>query len=595
METDRRNTAVWLLRPLLPAAFALLLFGCTTGGVVAGAGEDAAAEGDPPRPVNVVEPVGQRSSYGNFLAGRFAERQRDYGRAAAALNRALEENPENTDLARRAFYVSLQAGRTDTALSLARQLEVAGVQVATAQILLASQSIKAGDVPAAMSRLEAIERSDLARYSVPMALAWAHVGAGETDGALAALAPLEKATGFEMLRRLHEGLINDLAGRADAAEAAFKISLGDDPATAPVRVVRAYGRFLERQGRTKEAASLYESHGGQDSDTMLFEEAKARVAAGSVPESIVTGAVDGLAESFFDIASVLPKDRAGEIVLLYVRLALYLEPDFPLAQLLLGEVLDNFRRYGEAAEIYRDIDPDSPYGWVARLRLADNLYDTDKLEDAVSVLRAMSTARAERSDALIRLGNILRYEERYAEAIEAYDEAVARRGELRQADWTLLYSRGIALERNGQWDLAEADFLKALEFEPEQPFVLNYLGYSWVEKGLNLDRAKEMLERAVAQRQDDGYVVDSMGWALYKLGDFEGAVSHLERAVALRSQDPVINDHLGDAYWRVGRVEEARIQWRRVLELESEEELVGIVREKLEVGLPARGAGENDG
>ncbi|MEE8445537.1 MAG: tetratricopeptide repeat protein [Alphaproteobacteria bacterium] len=594
METDRRNIAAWLPRPILPAALAFLLSGCATGDL-AGAGEDEAAQSDPPPSLNVVEPVGQRSPYGNFLAGRFAERQRDYDRAAMALNRALEETPDNTGLARRAFYVSLQAGRIDVALSLARRREEAGIHVATAQILLAAHSIKTNDIVAATSRLEAMERSDLARYSVPMALAWALVGAGETDGALEALAPLEKATGFEMLRRLHEGLINDIAGRADAAEAAFRISLGDDPARAPVRMVRAYGGFLERQGRSSEASALYDSRSGRNTDSLLFEEAKARVAAGRPPEPIVAGAADGLAESFFDIASVLPKDRAGEIVLIYVRLALYLNPDFPLAQLLLGEVLDNFERYGEAIEIYRNIDPDSPYGWVARLRLADNLYDTEELEEAVSVLRAMSGQRQDRADALIRLGNILRYEEHFAEAIEAYDEAVRRRGELREGDWTLLYSRGIALERNDQWERAEADFLKALEFEPEQPFVLNYLGYSWVEKGMNLDRAKEMLERAVAQRKDDGYVVDSMGWALYKLGDYDGAVSHLERAVALRSQDPVINDHLGDAYWRVGRTKEARIQWRRVLGLEPEEDLAGTIREKLEAGLPAPGTVENDG
>ena len=201
----------------------------------------------------------------------------------------------------------------------------------------------------------------------------------------------------------------------------------------------------------------------------------------------------------------------------------------------------------------------------------------------------------ERSDALIRLGNILRYQERYEEAVDAYDQAVERIGEIGRDNWTLLYSRGIALERAGQWDRAEADLLKALELQPDQPFIMNYLGYSWVEQGKNLAVARKMLERAVAQRPDDGYIVDSIGWALYKLGELAEAVRHLERAVALRPQDPVINDHLGDAYWRVGRSGEARIQWQRVLGLNPDDDLRRQIDAKLKDGLPRQNSGGSGG
>lgn len=543
-------------------------------------------------PANFIEPSGQRSPFGNFLAGRFAERQRDFGQAATALARALEENPDNLALMRQTFYVSLEAGQMRTALRLASRLEEARLDVPVGQLLLATESARRGEYEAALRRLEPMDRSsDLAQLSVPLALAWANIGARDTVGALAATASLNSSGGFALLRQLHEGLIHDLTGRPDAAETAYLRALGGDPANAPVRVVRALGNFLERQGRIEEARAIYTAYGGTTADELLFAEAMKRLDGQQRPEPLVASALEGLAESYFDIASVLPKDRAGEVVLIYVRMALYLKPDFPLAQLLLGEVLDSFGQYEEAAKVYRTVDPAGAYGWAARLRLADDLYDLGDSDAAIRLLREMGRQRTERSDALVRLGNILRYEERYDEAVDAYDAAFERMPEEEPANWLLFYSRGIALERSGQWERAEADFLKALQLEPNQPFVLNYLGYSWVERGKNLQQARAMLENAVAQRQDDGYIVDSMGWALYKLGEYANAVNYLERAVALRPQDPVINDHLGDAYWRVGRTKEARIQWRRVLGLDPEAEVAETVNRKLREGLPAAGAG----
>ncbi len=582
------------LRRIVPATLAAALAACADAGP---AQTPANAIGpDPDFPSNFVEPVGQRSPFGNFLAGRFAERERDFARAATALQRALEENPNDLALLRRTFYVTLEAGQLPTALKLARQLDESGLDVPVAQLLLAAESVRRGDYDGARRRLEPIDRSsDLARLSVPLALAWTHFGDGRANAAIAALDALDEAGGLSLLRELHAGFIYDALGRPAAAETAYREALGGDATTAPVRVVRALGGFLERHGKRDEARDLYESYGGGGTDALLFADAIARMDEGRVPEPLVANAVDGLAESFFDIASVLPKERAGEVVLVYVRMALHLRPDFPLAKLLLGEVLDSFRRYADAVEVYRSIDPDGAYGWVARLRMADDLYDLGDVEAAIATLRQMGRERPERSDALVRLGNILRYEERYDEAIVAYDAAVRRLGEVRRENWTLLYSRGISLERAGQWDRAETDLLRALELEPDQPFVLNYLGYSWVEQGKNLHEARRMLERAVAQRQDDGYIVDSMGWALFKLGEFQNAVNYLERAVALRPQDPVINDHLGDAYWRVGRRDEARIQWRRVLGLKPEDRVADEVRRKLERGLPPVGAPQASG
>jgi tetratricopeptide (TPR) repeat protein len=567
---------------------AAILFGCSPGNSGDAAPED-------PRRLNVIEPSGQRSPYGNYLAGRFAEKMRDFERASVSLFRALEENPDDPALMRRAFFLSFEAGRMDMALQLAHRLDADGTRISSVQLLLAAESMKNGDYPATVRRLETMDREDLARFAVPLALAWAHAGSGQTDNALAALSPLDTDSGFALMRQLHEGLINDVAGRVDDADAAYRAAMGTEPGSAPNRVVRAYGNYLERHGGADRARPIYQLYGGTGADSLVIGDALKRVAENGIPEPLVADAAQGMAEGFFDIASVLPIERAGEFILIYVRMALYLRPDFPLAQLLMGDVFDEFGQYQEAADVYGAIEPDSAYGWVARLRLADDYFDLGDAEAAVALLRKMSRERPERSDALIRLGNILRYQERYDEAVDAYDLAVERIGDVGRDDWTLLYSRGIALERAGDWDRAEADLLKALELQPEQPFILNYLGYSWVERGENLEVARKMLERAVARRPDDGYIVDSMGWALYKLGEFAGAVTHLERAVALRPQDAVINDHLGDAYWRVGRFGEARIQWQRVLGLDPDDDLRRRIDDKLNDGLTPQKEGRGGG
>ncbi|MGH6929358.1 MAG: tetratricopeptide repeat protein, partial [Dongiaceae bacterium] len=341
--------------------------------------------------------------------------------------------------------------------------------------------------------------------------------------------------------------------------------------------------FHQRQNHADRAQAVYDKFRGAYPDNPLLPVLLERKE--STP--VIASAREGLAEAFFDLASILYQEEARDMAMVYTRLALDLRPDFPAAQVLLGDLMAADRHYDAAVAVYKSVEQKSPFGWQARLALADSLNRIERTQEAVTLLEEMGKERQDSADAPMMLGDILRGAERFSEASKAYEDAMARIGELKPQHWSLLYYRGITYERSNQWDRAEADFQKALEFEPDQPYVLNYLAYSWVDKGKNYDRALTMLNKAVEQKPEDGYIVDSLGWVYYRLGKYDLAVEQLERAIELVPQDPVINDHLGDAYWRVGRHNEARFQWRRALNLEPEKDQIAPIESKLEKGLPA--------
>jgi Flp pilus assembly protein TadD len=299
----------------------------------------------------------------------------------------------------------------------------------------------------------------------------------------------------------------------------------------------------------------------------------------------VGSATDGLAEGLFDLGSIMNQGETMDLGLIYARLALFLKPNFPSAEMLVADILEAQRRPAEALAINEKIDRGSVYGWSARVRTAADLEALGRTDEAIAELKTMAAERPDRPQPLIQLGDLLRAKSRYPEAVEAYDGAAARLDADAAKVWNFYYSRGVALERAGDWRRAEQDLKKALELQPDQPLILNYLGYSWVDKGENLTEALQMIERAVQLRPNDGYIVDSLGWAHYRLGDYAKATEYLERAIELRPQDPTINDHLGDSYWRNGRTSEARSQWRRALLFGPEANEVKAIENKLDKGL----------
>ncbi len=528
------------------------------------------------------------SASGKYLAGRYARRSRDFGTAADYLSDALSIDASNRQIRRQTFFALVAGGRMQEAAVLAKEIVAADKGAAVANLSLIVEDALASKFDAAAKRLDTMPRRGMSTFAAPLLLAWAKAALGDVDGAIKSLDTLKKIASFSALRNMHIGLIYEQAGKTELAEQSLKkASEGTDS----IRVVMEYGYFLERQGRVAEAEALYKRYIAKNSSDAL-EGTLERIAAKKPPPAFVATAKDGLAEVFFNLAGTLAQGRSSDLALIYGRMALRLRPDFPLAQLLLGGLLESLSRGADAIALYRKVDPNSSVSWSARLRQASSLDELGKTEEAITLLDKMAAERKDRFEPLIRIGDLHRSKKNFEEAISAYDRAIKRVGTLEKNHWSLLYARGIAFERSKNWPNAEKDFLRALELSPEQPFVLNYLGYSWVDQGIKLERAKKMIRRAVELRPNDGYIVDSLGWVLYRLGDYAGAAKNLERAVVLRPEDPTINDHLGDAYWRVGRKFEARFQWKRALSLDPEKDLIPQIEKKLRDGLKSKDDGD---
>lgn len=522
---------------------------------------------------------------GAYLAGRFAQSHGDTRSAADFFSIATRRDPDNLDLQQRAFTLLVAEGRMDEAAALAERLLIIESDAALPSMMLGSADARLGRFAPAEKRFSALPKKGINGFLGPLLTAWTRVGLGDFKGGMALLVTNDDTAAFAPIYEFHAGLIAELAGRADLAEQHYKAALA---AQTSVRTVEAVGVFYQRAGRMDDARNLYSRYMKEHGDRSLLDTSR-QLAAGQALPRLVPSAVDGLAETMFDTASLVRQGNAHDLALVFSRLALMLRPDFPMAQILVADTLGQQKRLIEANEVYHAIPNHSQVSGFARLRMAVNFDEMGEVDRAVSELKRLSVDQPDSHDASMALGDVLRRHKRFPEAAEAYETALSRAGGgMDSRNWALFYARGIALERSHHWSRAEKDFLEALRLRPDQPDVLNYLGYTWVDQGINLEKGRKLIERAVELRPNDGAIVDSLGWALYRMGEFPSSVKYLERAAELKAEDPTINEHLGDALWQVGRYDEARFQWKRALSLDPEPEQIEALKAKTSSGrLPA--------
>lgn len=519
---------------------------------------------------------------GAYLAARHASQYSDFRSAADYWARAMVRDPGNPALMESAVMAYIGLGQVDRATAVSRRLMSTGAISQVANMAMLADQIKRENFEQALDDLEAGQT--VGPLVDGLLKAWAQLGMGRMSEALETFDEVAETSGVEIFGLYHKALALAMAGDFESAD---EILSGRANGTLQLtrRGVVAFAEVLSQLERNQEAIELIEESFGTELDPSL-EAIRADLAAGKVlPFQTIRNAKDGAAEVFLVVAGALNGEASDNYTLLYSRLAEYLRPDHVDAILLSAALLENLERYELATEAYNRIPRDHPAFSAAELGRAEALRKSGKTEAAIEVLEQLARAQPENPAVHIALGDTLRGLERYDEASKAYDAAIALYDDPGPQQWLVFFARGITHEREDRWDLAEADFRKSLELNPGQPQVLNYLGYSFVEMGVNMEEAVELIEEAVAAQPDSGYIVDSLGWVQFRMGQYSDAVENLERAAELMPVDPIVNDHLGDAYWAVGRKIEAEFQWKRALSFDPEEEDATRIRRKLEVGL----------
>lgn len=519
---------------------------------------------------------------GAYLAGRQARKDGDTTAAAHYYAIALAADPDNEHLARRAFVLDVSEGLFERAVPLANRVLAKDDTAPVANLTIAVDDLKQGRYGKSEARVARSAKRGAMRLVGPLLRAWAAYGAGDVKGALSRLDTLEDNETFKPFEMYHRALLNGAAGDAKAALAAMD-SLPDS-VRLDLRTRLVYAALVEKRDGP-EAARAYlkglTARYGEDPVLRVYLSGE-RPIADAFP---VHNAQDGAAEALYGAASALARDSVNDVSLVYLRLALHMRPDLDIGYALLGEMQEDSGRWDAAMAAYGQIDETSPYKWGSNIRIAWALDTLGRTDEAIALLRSMADKRKQNVTTLATLADVLRGHRRFDEAADVYAEAIGRIKNPGAQHWSLYYARGIALERMQRWQQAESDLKKALELKPNQPLVMNYLGYSWADQGVNLEKAVAMIQKAVDLRPTDGYIVDSLGWAYFRKGDYDNAVKQLERAAELRPDDPTINDHLGDALWHVGRQRESCFQWRHALRLDPEEPDAKRIEEKLDNGL----------
>ncbi|MER9872677.1 tetratricopeptide repeat protein [Mesorhizobium sp. M0195] len=537
------------------------------------------------------EPVRITSFSGAYLAARIAEGDNDLDSAISYYKQALAFDPNDTGLQQSLMLSLIAQGRFDESLVYADKLKAVPDVERFSRLALAIDSFHKKDFSKAEYWLQLSLESDLDRLISGVMTGWAKQGEGDAGEAMASIDKLQGPDWFSPFKSFHRALIADASGLPDRADALYTATLQDTAAggAAPetwMRNAQAYASFLARKGDKAKALSVLDKAEAFAPGKVEIAALRDKINKDEKIEPFVAGPSDGASEILLDLATALNRGGGEPFVRLYLRYALALRPGNDAALVQLAAVAEQLKDGEGAIALYRRIPAGSPLKELSDLQLGLNLADLDRNDEAIAHLKAIVDAHPDDMRAYLALGGVYSAKEDFRSAANLYDKAVEVLKTPTAANWNIFYQRGIAYERLKEWPKAEPNFRKALELYPDQPQVLNYLGYSWVDKNMNLKEGLAMIQKAVDLRPSDGYIVDSLGWAYYRLGQFDDAVREMERAVSLKPEDPVLNDHLGDAYWRVGRKLEATFQWNQARDLKPDPDVLAALQQKLMKGLP---------
>jgi len=518
---------------------------------------------------------------GSYLAGRFAQRQQDWDTAQNYMNTVLSYDGNNDEMIQRTFLLALGSGNFTTAKTLAQKLvgskKKDGSELAL--IFLSCDAINREDFKTALELLDKLPAEGFGQYTKPMLTAWSLMGQGNKAAALKLLA--DNTVPDDPAYRMHAGMMEEMSGNLTGAAEHYKVAMANGLSLHTAVMV---ANFFERTGQPEISSNIYK---GLDKVYPYnpFISAMAHSDPKRVIKPNITRAADGAALALFDLATLLYEKRAYDSAQIYGSLVQELSPESPFAKMMMGDIAALHEQYGKSIADYSAIDASSPVYWIARVRMTEVYEASGQVDKSIAMLTALSGDAATRVPALVSLGDVYRRQGRYEDAVNAYNQSLSGVSPLTAAQWPVIYARGMAEERLNRWPSAEKDLLQALSFQPDNPMILNFLAYSWANKGVNLSKALEYAKHAASLRPDDGYILDSYGWTLFRLSQYKDSVTWLEQAVAQVPEDSTLLDHLGDAYWQVGRQNEARYQWKHAHDVSQDAAFKALAEQKIQHGI----------
>ena len=522
-------------------------------------------------------------SFGGYLAGRHALSIKDFDAASTYLSRAIEDDLKNPELLNGLISALVSLGDIGAAKISSDNLDLLGVQTQLSNMVKIAIQLRNRDFDNAKQQIE--NEQGINPLLDKIVTGWAFADQGNFEDAETIFDEIGKGSSLAQFSQMQKASMLAAYGRYESALNTIEnLEKNSNRISIDARALKV--QLLLKLDNKEEATEYFSKifGDGVNSDAAnLRMQIEDHPNAYSIEESLSLEA--GIAYAFYAIADILKDDADPNTALLYVRLAQYLNENSQKAILLAADLLEQMGQYDLAVEEYAKISPSSSYFLSSELGRVGALRDGGKTEAALEVLYYLSREFSGIGIVHNSLGDFLRREERYSEAKIAYDRAVDIYRENNNVSWVVLYARGITHERLQEWDKAESDFRNALTINPDQANVLNYLGYSLIDRGEKLDEAMTMIEKAVSLQPESGYIVDSLAWGLFKLGQYETAIPHMEKAAELMPVDPIVTDHLGDLYWAVGRQLEAKFQWRRALSFDPELKDATRIREKLRIGL----------
>ena len=524
------------------------------------------------------------SPYGNYLVGRFAMAQGDVSTAARAMSDATMADPGDGDLREKAFLISILGGDIDRAATVAQDMAATtDTSKLMISLLTAVRSVKAGKSSQALKNINALLKTNpndrngiLVRpYILAMNGQWK---AALDESGDAALKDNDRDRLLMYLLKANRARINELKGNEDAAEVIYKSLY--QPGAAAFIFGPDYAGFLERQGRSDEAKVIWQAIVDQTND-VLAQQALKRLDSGSGKAPALPGLTESMAQSLFVSSTVSFSEHDSEYALANLHLSLYLDNKSDRERIFLGQVQQELKDTQAADTAWASIKPDSPFYNEATLRRVWAMRSDDNLDKALALVDQALNREPDNLSLIVEKTGILHAMDKDAEALSVFNARIERAGD-KDFGWQALYTQAIIYEGLDRWNDAEVAIKKAQAINGNQPEILNFLGYGWVNRGEQVDKGMDLIRQALKVSPKSGAIIDSLGWGYYKKGQYEQALDFIEQAVQMEPADPEINEHLGDVYKALGRDTEAGYEWQRVLTLKTTDRQAETVRKKIE-------------